>query len=85
MKHLSLVELGKAVVVVGPVFGARLLAGKRLGDTDLRANYKVTVVCIKPEGHSFTYAESATVLGEHDLIVVAGHRGDIERFADKET
>jgi trk system potassium uptake protein TrkA len=57
------------------------LAGKRLGDTDIRATYKVTVVCIKPEGETFTYAESATVLGEHDLVVVAGHRGDIERFA----
>jgi len=63
----------------------RNLAGKKLGDTDLRAHYKVTVVCIKPEGQAFTYAESATVLGEHDLIVVAGHRGDIERFADIET
>jgi trk system potassium uptake protein TrkA len=63
----------------------RNLAGMKLGDTDLRANYKVTVVCIKPEGQSFTYAESATDLGEHDLIVVAGHRGDIERFADVET
>jgi len=60
----------------------RTLAGKKLGDTDLRAHFKVTVVCIKPEGEAFTYAESATVLGEHDLIVVAGHRGDIERFAD---
>ena len=59
----------------------RNLSEKRLGDTDLRATYKVTVVCIKPEGQAFTYAESATVLGEHDLIVVAGHRGDIERFA----
>jgi trk system potassium uptake protein TrkA len=63
----------------------RNLAGKKLGDTDLRAQYKVTVVCIKPEGQPFTYAESATVLGEHDLIVVAGHRGDIERFASVET
>jgi trk system potassium uptake protein TrkA len=62
----------------------RNLAGKRLGDTDLRATYKVTVVCIKPEGQTFTYAESATILGEHDLIVVAGHRGDIERFAKTE-
>ena len=61
------------------------LAGMKLGDTDLRATYKVTVVCIKPEGQAFTYAESATLLGEHDLIVVAGHRGDIERFADVET
>jgi len=63
----------------------RNLAGKQLGDTDLRSNYRVTVVCIKPEGQPFTYAESATHLGEHDLIVVAGHRGDIERFADIET
>ena len=63
----------------------RNLAGMQLGDTDLRSNYKVTVVCIKPEGQPFTYAESATRLGEHDLIVVAGHRGDIERFAEVET
>jgi trk system potassium uptake protein TrkA len=63
----------------------RNLSGKRLGDTDLRANYKVTVVCIKPEGQPFTYAESATTLGEHDVIVVAGHRADIERFAQTET
>ena len=57
------------------------LAGKRLGDTDVRSRYRVTVVCIKPEGSAFTYAESATLLGEHDLIVVAGHRADIEQFA----
>ena len=63
----------------------RNLAGMQLGDTDLRSNYKVTVVCIKPEGQPFTYAESATRLGEHDLIVVAGHHGDIERFAEVET
>jgi trk system potassium uptake protein TrkA len=61
------------------------LAGRRLGDTDLRAEYRVTVVCIKPEGGAFTYAESATVLGAHDLIVAAGHRKDIERFAEVET
>ena len=61
------------------------IAGMHLGDTRLRADYKVTVVCIKPEGQSFTYTESATLLGEHDLILVAGHRADIERFADTET
>jgi len=61
------------------------IAGMHLGDTQLRADYKVTVVCIKPEGQSFTYAESATILGHHDLIVVAGHRGDIERFAHTDT
>ncbi len=60
------------------------LAGKRLGDTDIRGRYRVTVVCIKPENSAFTYAESATMLGAHDLIVVAGHRADIEKFASVE-
>lgn len=58
------------------------VAGKRLGDTGLRAAHRVTVVCIKPEGGVFTYAEPATVLGANDLIVVAGHREDVERFAE---
>ena len=58
------------------------LVGEPLGDTNLRRDYKVTIVCIKPDNGAFTYAESATVLGANDLIVVAGHRADIERFAE---
>jgi len=54
--------------------------GKPLGETGIRADYKITVVCVKPEQGSFTYAESATVLNDRDLIVVAGHRSDVERF-----
>jgi trk system potassium uptake protein TrkA len=61
------------------------LADMKLGDTDIRARYRVTVVCIKPEDSPFTYAESATLLGARDLIVVAGHRADIEQFASVET
>lgn len=57
------------------------LAGKTLGDAGLRAAFRVTVVCIKPSGSAFTYAERDTVLGNDDLIVVAGHRDDVERFA----
>lgn len=53
-----------------------------LGDTNLRRDYKVTVVCTKPAAGVFTYAESATVLSRNDLIVVAGHRADVDRFAD---
>ena len=58
------------------------LVGVPLGDTNLRRDYKVTVVCTKPDAGSFTYAESATVLSSNDLIVVAGHRADVDRFAD---
>ena len=39
------------------------------------------MVCVKPESGAFTYAERDTVLGANDLVVVAGHRADIDRFA----
>jgi trk system potassium uptake protein TrkA len=61
------------------------LVGRPLGDIDLMATHKITVVCVKREGQSFTSAERTMMLGEHDLIVVAGHRDDIERFARFET
>ena len=61
------------------------LAGSTLGEAALRAKHRVSVVCVKPEGGSFTYAERDTLLGQRDLIVVAGHRADIEKFARTET
>jgi trk system potassium uptake protein TrkA len=64
--------------VVPPMY-----AGATLGDAGIRARHRVTVVCIKPEGGPFTYAERDTVLGPRDLIVVAGHRADVERFAER--
>jgi trk system potassium uptake protein TrkA len=53
-----------------------------LGDSNLRAKYKVTVVCLKPQGGQFTYADRETVLSRSDLIVVAGHRADVDRFTN---
>jgi trk system potassium uptake protein TrkA len=57
------------------------LDGRRLGDTQLRATYDVTVVCIKKHDAPFTYATADTVLAAGDLIVVAGHRSHVHRFA----
>ena len=57
------------------------VVGIPLGDTDLRRTYKVTIVCHKPLGGSFTYADRETVLNPNDLVVVAGHRADLDRFA----
>jgi trk system potassium uptake protein TrkA len=57
------------------------LSGVLLGESQLRAEYKVTVVCVKKPGRQFTYADRETVLGPSDLIVVAGHRDDVNRFA----
>lgn len=57
------------------------LDGLRLGETQLRAKYQVTVVCIKKQGSPFTYATADTTLAAGDLIVVAGHRSQVHRFA----
>ena len=59
----------------------RSMTGRSLGDIGVRAKYGVTVVCVKPMGGSFTYATADTVLGEGDLIVVAGATADAEAFA----
>jgi len=56
------------------------LAGMALGTTNLRRDHNVTVVCIKPEKGVFTYAESSTVLGPNDLIVLGGRGADIDRY-----
>ncbi|MFV0524484.1 MAG: potassium channel family protein [Acidimicrobiales bacterium] len=57
------------------------LLGKTLAEADLRRDFAVTVVCVKPLGGSFTYATADTVLGEGDLVLVAGTVSDTERFA----
>ncbi len=41
-------------------------------------------MCVKPRGGQFTYADRETVLRNSDLIVIAGHRADVERFTDRD-
>ena len=53
-----------------------------LGESSLRAQYKVTVVCVKQAGGQFAYADRETMLSKSDLIVIAGHRADVERFTE---
>jgi len=69
--------------VLAELKAPRELVGLPLAETDLRAKYQVTVVCIKPEGGSFTYATADTVVGEGDLLVIAGSVEAADRFVDK--
>ncbi len=57
------------------------IVGRTLGDSNIRANYGVTVVCIKPANGRFTYATPETLLSEGDLILVAGEVEACETFA----
>ena len=58
------------------------LVGKTLGAAEVRKRYGITVVCIKPEGGSFTYATPDTVVREGDILVVAGETRRAEAFGE---
>ncbi|MGH3031477.1 MAG: potassium channel family protein [Gaiellaceae bacterium] len=61
----------------------RELAGKTLAQAEVRRRYGITVVCIKPEGGSFTYATPETVVNEGDILVVAGETRHAESFGER--
>jgi trk system potassium uptake protein TrkA len=55
--------------------------GKTLQEAQLRARYGVTVVSIKPAEGTFTYATPDSVLQEGAVLLVAGEKAAVERFA----
>lgn len=61
------------------------LVGKTLAEAEVRRRYGITVVCIKPEGGSFTYATPETVVRNGDLLVVAGETRRAESFGELPT
>jgi trk system potassium uptake protein TrkA len=57
--------------------------GVPLGQTGLRDKHKVTVVSVKPaSSQTYTYAGTETVLAKEDVIIVAGHPSDVDRFVE---
>jgi trk system potassium uptake protein TrkA len=59
----------------------REVAGKKLANAEIRKKYGLTVVCVKQDGGTFTYATPETVLAEGDVLVVAGEPRKAEEFA----
>ncbi|WP_166982599.1 potassium channel family protein [Paramicrobacterium fandaimingii] len=57
------------------------IRGKNLTESGVRTKHHVTVVGVKSPGKPFTYATADTVVTDHDLIIVSGSSGDIERFS----
>ena len=57
------------------------LIGVPLGESNLRRDQRVTIVCHKPDSGRFSHTDRDTVLSPADLIVVAGRRGDVDKFA----
>ncbi|SEH57804.1 MULTISPECIES: TrkA family potassium uptake protein [unclassified Leifsonia] len=57
------------------------IRGLPLGESGVRSKYNITVVGVKSPGKPFTHATPDTVVSDHDLVIVSGTSGDIERFA----
>ncbi|THG33642.1 TrkA family potassium uptake protein [Glaciibacter flavus] len=57
------------------------IRGLSLQASGVRSKHRITVVGVKSPGKPFTYATEETVVSDHDLIIVSGTEGDIERFA----
>ena len=60
----------------------RELWGTTLASGLVRSRFRVTVVCIKPPGEGFTYAEPETVLDRDAMVLVAGDIASVEAFAE---
>lgn len=58
------------------------LWGQTLADAHVRERHGVTVVCIKPPGEGFTYAQPDTILDPNALVLVAGDTNSVESFAE---
>lgn len=70
-EHFALVETRAPLAEVG----------RTLAEAQLRARYEVTVVSVKPAGGSFTYTTPDTVLEAGSVLLVAGPKAAVERFA----
>lgn len=79
MDYIELDE-GFALVETSP---PAKVVGKTLATAGIRAEYGVTVVCIKPEGQPFTYATPETVIQADDILLVAGEKRQAEDFANR--
>ncbi len=66
-----------AIVKMGP---NRVLEGKRLGDTELRQQYGVTVMAVQRGDKEWCNADAETVIQPGDTILVAGPIKKAEAF-----
>lgn len=57
--------------------------GMTLAESDIRQRHGVTVVGVKSPGKDFTYAVPETMVAAHDLLIVSGRTGLIEKFSHR--
>jgi trk system potassium uptake protein TrkA len=58
------------------------LWGVPLAQSTPRTKHRATVVGIKTHGKAFTHATPDTIVNRGDVLIVSGHRDDVERFSN---
>lgn len=80
-RMLDFIELDPGFALVETV-APQEIVGKSLVELSFRTRYGVTVVCIKPRGGNYTYAQIDTVVQAGDTLLVAGETKLAEAFAN---
>jgi trk system potassium uptake protein TrkA len=79
-RMLDFIEFDDDFAIV-KMYPPKPIRGIPLSESQVRKKYGITVVGVKSPGKDFTYATPDTVVSNHDLIIVSGNSGDIEKFA----
>jgi len=79
-RTIDYVQLDEGFALLETV-APRDLHGLTLEGAQVRRRHGVTVVCVKPDGGQWTFATADTVVGERDVLVVAGDTTRVEAFA----
>ena len=79
-RMLDYIEFDDDFAIV-KMYPPKAIRNKTLADLHLRAKFGITIVGVKSPGAAFSYATVATVVTDHDLIIVSGNAADIEKFA----
>lgn len=82
-RMLDFVEIDEDFAL-GTTEAPQFVVGHKLGETGLRAKYRITIVSIKRKGGVFTYATAETIPKHGDIVIAAGRIRDVERFASLE-
>lgn len=79
-RTIDYVELDDEFVLIETTV-PRQLAGRNIGEAQVRSKFDVSILCVKRPGGRFTYATQDTLLNLGDLVVVFGPTRAAEEFA----
>lgn len=80
-RMIDFIQLDEGFALVETTVPSELV-DRSLTESQVRARWGITVVCIKPVGGSFTYATADTVPRVGDTLVVAGKTSYVQKFAE---